>query len=89
MPAIPVDPQWDKSAYLQVADDLHRRIDTGEIESMLPGERRMAEEYETSIGTVRHALEVLRERSEIKTIKARGSYVKSTMHSPRGETAPS
>ncbi len=79
MPATPVDPFWDKRAYLQIADDVVQRIDTGEITFKLPGERTMAEEYESSVMTVRHALEVLRERSKIATFHGRGSYVASEL----------
>ena len=78
MSATPVDPSWAKLAYLQIADDMTRRIDTGDVTLRLPGERGMAQEYETSIGTVRHALEVLRERSKIVTLP-RGSFVASAV----------
>lgn len=85
MPAVPVDPFWDKHAYLQIADDVVHRIDTGEITLKLPGEREMAEEYKTAIGTVRRALIELRERSAIATFHGRGSFVASALLKFRGE----
>lgn len=85
MPAIPVDPFWDKRAYLQIADDVVHRIDAGEITLKLPGEREMAEEYGTAIGTVRRALIELRKRSTIETFHGRGSYVASELLNIRGE----
>lgn len=85
MSAIPVDPFWDKHAYLQIADDVVHRIDIGEITLKLPGEREMAEEYKTAIGTVRRALVELRERSTIETFHGRGSFVASALLNLRGE----
>jgi GntR family transcriptional regulator len=85
MPAIPVDPTWVKSVYLQIADDVQHRIETGEITLRLPGERDMAEEYRAAIMTVRRALRELRERSIIETLPARGSFVASALVAIRSE----
>jgi GntR family transcriptional regulator len=66
----------EEYAYLQVADDVQRRIKTGEIKARLPGERELAEEYGVAYTTVRHAMEVLRERGLIITRHGRGTFVK-------------
>jgi GntR family transcriptional regulator len=62
-------------AYLQVADDIQRRITEGEISRRLPSERSLAGEYEVAYSTVRHAMKVLRERGLIVTVHGRGTYV--------------
>ena len=79
MPAQPVDPNRLEHAYIQVADDVARRIGTGEISYKLPAERSLAEEYEVSYITVRHAMAILRERGLIVSIHGRGTFVASVM----------
>ena len=58
----PVDPFGPEYAYVQVADDVQRRIAEGEISAKLPSERSFAEEYGVAYTTVRHAMAVLRAR---------------------------
>jgi DNA-binding GntR family transcriptional regulator len=64
-------------AYLRVADDIAARIASGELPSgtRLRSERELAEIYEKSYGTIRRAMEVLRERGLIRTIHGRGTFV--------------
>jgi DNA-binding GntR family transcriptional regulator len=57
-----IDPLGPDFAYVQVADDLARRIRAGAFAGNLPGERALAEEYEVAYMTVRHAMAVLRDR---------------------------
>lgn len=66
----------EQYAYIQVADDVARRIDAGEITSKLPAERELAEEYGVAYTTVRHAMQLLRERGVIITRHGRGTFVK-------------
>jgi DNA-binding GntR family transcriptional regulator len=66
----------ERHAYLQVADDVERRINAGEITAQLPGERALADEYGVAYTTVRHAMQVLRERGVIITRQGRGTFVK-------------
>lgn len=82
MPAQPVDPNRLDHAYIQVADDVARRIRDGEITFKLPAERALAEEYGVSYITVRHATAILRERGLIVSIHGRGTFVAARM-SPR------
>jgi GntR family transcriptional regulator len=65
-------------AYLRVADDIAARIASGELApgARLRGERDLATYYEVSYGTVRRAMEVLRERGLIETIHGRGTFVR-------------
>lgn len=76
MAARPVDPYGSEYAYVQVADDLQRRIAEGEISLKLPSERSIAEEYEVAYTTVRHATAVLRDRGVIVTVHGRGTFVR-------------
>ena len=64
-------------AYLRVADDIASRIGSGELVpgARLRAERDLATHYGVSYGTVRHAMEVLRERGLIETIHGRGTFV--------------
>jgi DNA-binding GntR family transcriptional regulator len=74
--ARPVDPFGAEYAYVQVADDVERRITDGEISAKLPSERDLAEEYGVAYTTVRHAMAILRDREVIVTVHGRGTYVK-------------
>jgi len=76
VPARPVDPMAEKHAYMQVADDVERRISDREITVKLPGERELAEQYGVAYTTVRRAMEVLRQRGVIITRQGRGTFVK-------------
>ena len=76
MSARPIDPYGAEYAYVQVANDIARRISEGEFTAKLPSERSLAEEYGVAYTTVRHAMEVLRERGMIITVQGRGTFVK-------------
>jgi GntR family transcriptional regulator len=73
--ARPIDPFGTEYSYVQVANDVGRRIAEGEITQKLPGERSFAEEYGVAYTTVRHAMAVLRERGIIVTVHGRGTFV--------------
>ncbi len=79
MPAQPVNPNRLDHAYIQVADDVARRIREEEISYKLPAERSLAEEYGVSYITVRHAMAILRDRGLIVSIHGRGTFVASVM----------
>jgi GntR family transcriptional regulator len=89
VPARPVDPYGTEYAYVQVANDIARRIAAGEITAKLPSERSFAEEYGVAYTTVRHAMKVLRERGLIITVHGRGTFVKPAEgQSPQGGNSP-
>ena len=75
MAARPIDPFGAQYTYVQVADDIQRRIAEGEITAKLPSERSFTEEYGVAYTTVRHAMAVLRERGIIRTAHGRGTFV--------------
>ena len=64
--------EWER-----VAADVRHRITSGELPpgAMLRGERAMADEYGVAIGTVRRALQDLRDRGLIVTLPHKGTYV--------------
>lgn len=67
-------------AYVVVADDIARRIASGELApgTRLRSERDLAEIYGRAYGTIRKAMELLRERGLIRTVHGRGTYVAQT-----------
>jgi len=70
-------------AYMRVAGDIAARIASGELRpgARLRAERDLAEYYEVSYGTVRRAMQVLRERALITTIHGRGTFVSGSGNS--------
>jgi GntR family transcriptional regulator len=69
--------------YMRVAGDIAARIASGELRpgARLRAERDLAEYYEVSYGTVRRAMQVLRERALITTIHGRGTFVSGSGNS--------
>ena len=76
---MPVNPYGRDHSYVQVADDIARRIGAGEISIKLPSERALADEYQVAYTTVRHAMQILRERGLIVTIHGRGTFVAASL----------
>lgn len=79
-----VDPLGDDFAYMQVADDIAARIEGGEITHKLPAERDLAQEYGVAYQTVRHSMQILRDRGLIITRQGRGTFVASAARRDRG-----
>jgi GntR family transcriptional regulator len=63
--------------YVQVADHLAERIAAGDlpVKTRLPAELRLCWEYGVSLGTIRHATEILRERGLVVTVRSKGTFV--------------
>ena len=70
-----VDPDSPVLAYVQLADDLARKIGSGELTGRLPSERDLASEYGVAYGTVRRAMELLRDRGLVESVHGRGTFV--------------
>ncbi|AYY11360.1 GntR family transcriptional regulator [Actinobacteria bacterium YIM 96077] len=72
-------PNWQIPVYIatQAADYLTALISDGAFSpgARLPSERQLADELGVSIGTVRRATQILRERGLVKTLPSRGTYV--------------
>jgi GntR family transcriptional regulator len=64
-------------AYCQVADHLEARIRAGELaaQSRLPGERELAAEYGVALGTIRRAMQEMRERGLVVTTPSLGTFI--------------
>ena len=75
-----VDPLGPEFTYLQVANDIAARIKAGEIANKLPAERHLAEEYGVAYQTVRHSMQILRDRGLIITRQGRGTFVNPAGH---------
>ncbi|GHE80097.1 hypothetical protein GCM10017786_07670 [Amycolatopsis deserti] len=60
-----------------MADHLAARVAAGELAdgTRLPSEVRLAREYGVSLGTARHATEILRERGLARTVRAKGTFI--------------
>ncbi len=67
----------DDLVYMRVADDIEARIASGELSpgTRLRSERDLAAHYGVAYGTVRRAMQVLREKGLIVTIHGRGTFV--------------
>lgn len=70
-----VDPDSPVLAYVQLADDLARKIEARELTGRLPAERDLASEYGVAYGTVRRAMELLRDRGLVESVHGRGTFV--------------
>jgi GntR family transcriptional regulator len=64
--------------YRRVADALAARIGRGELEpgAKLPPEQALADEFGVAYGTIRRAMDVLRERGLVITIWGKGTFVR-------------
>lgn len=72
-----IDPRGPVPAYVQVADAIEARITSGELPPgrPIPSETSVQQEYGVARGTVRRAVELLRERGLVYTVPQRGTYV--------------
>lgn len=73
------DPEAVGAGYLYVAmaDHIAARIESGDLPpgSRLPAEIDLIEEYRVSLGTVRRATRLLRERGLVVTLAVKGTFV--------------
>ncbi len=72
---MPADP---RPRYAQIADELGRRIDAGTLGPgmLIPSDSELCEEFDVARNTARQALDLLRTRGLIYTVKGRGSLVR-------------
>ena len=77
---IPFEPETGMPDYLYVklADYLSDRIEDGTLPmgAVLPNERTLAAEFQVSLGTVRRATRLLRDRGLVTTVPSLGTYVR-------------
>jgi DNA-binding GntR family transcriptional regulator len=72
-----VDPQSATPVYVQVADILRARIESGQLlpDRPVPSESQLQQEFGIARGTARKAIATLRDQGFVVTVKGRGSYV--------------
>lgn len=70
-------PRGRKLVYVQIADELAKRIEQGVYppEGRLPAELDIMAEFGSSRESVRRAYEELRKRGLIETVRGKGSFV--------------
>lgn len=73
---VTVDHDSATPLYVQVANDLTARIESGEITSRLPSLRTISQEYGVSHITAEKAMQVLRDAGLVETTIGRGTYVR-------------
>jgi GntR family transcriptional regulator len=72
-----VDPESATPVYVQVADILRSRIQSGQLlpDRPVPSESQLQQEFGVARGTARKAIALLREHGFVVTVQGRGSYV--------------
>lgn len=72
-----VDPDSATPVYIQVANILRSRIESGALipNRPVPSETQLQQEFGIARGTARKAIAVLRDERLVVTVKGRGSYV--------------
>jgi GntR family transcriptional regulator len=73
--AVKIDYGSATPPYMQLAAELRRRIEAGEITARLPGEKALQQEYGLALATVRKAVKVLRDEGLVRTVPGWGTYV--------------
>jgi GntR family transcriptional regulator len=79
-------PRGRKLVYVQIADVLAERIEDGTypLEGRLPAELDLVAEFGSSRESVRRAVEELRKRGLIETVKGKGSFILPPDERPNG-----
>lgn len=72
-----IDPELDTPVYVQLAEILRGEIQSGELQPRrpIPSIRTLQQQYGVSDGTVKKAVQVLRDEGLVRTVKGRGVYV--------------
>jgi len=72
-----VDPESATPVYVQVAEILRARIESGELvpDRPVPSEAQLQQEFGIARGTARKGIALLRELGLVVTVRGRGSFV--------------
>lgn len=70
-----IDHNLAQPVYLQLAAQLRERIIFGQLKSRLPSLTELSLDSGLSIGTVRHAIDVLVRENRVRTEPGRGTFV--------------
>ncbi|MFI1947078.1 GntR family transcriptional regulator [Streptomyces virginiae] len=84
----PLDPMSARPLYVQLADVIAGKIESGELapDRPIPSENHLADEYGVARLTARRAAQELRERGLIVTVRGKGSFVAAQLPGERSET---
>ncbi|GAA3494526.1 hypothetical protein GCM10019016_016260 [Streptomyces prasinosporus] len=76
-PVSALDPMSAKPLYVQLADVIAKKIESGDLapDRPIPSENHLAEAYGVARLTARRAAQELRERGLIVTVRGKGSFV--------------
>ena len=76
-PKAALDPMSARPLYVQLADAITGKIESGELapDRPIPSENHLADEYGVARLTARRAAQELRERGLIVTVRGKGSFV--------------
>jgi GntR family transcriptional regulator len=74
---VSIDHEGDVPVYIQLADILRARIESGELAPRrpVPSKRTLMQQYEVAGGTVDKAIGILRDEGLVRTVTGRGIYV--------------
>lgn len=72
-----IDHEGDVPVYLQLAAILRAQIESGDLAPRrpVPSERTLTQRYSLAGGTVKKAIQVLRDEGLVRTVIGRGVYV--------------
>ncbi len=73
--AMKINPASPEHPYVQLAAMLRARIESGEIESLLPSIMELTEETGLAVGTVRRAITLLKDEGLVHAVSGRGTFV--------------
>jgi GntR family transcriptional regulator len=74
---VAIDHDSGELVYLQLANILRAQIRSGELarDRPVPSERTLTQQYGVSDGTVKRAMQVLRDEGLVRTVRGKGIYV--------------
>lgn len=75
--AVSIDHDGDVPVYVQLADILRARIESGELAPRrpVPSKRTLIQEFGVAGGTIDKAIGILRDEGLVRTVTGRGIYV--------------
>ena len=75
--SVSIDHDGDVPVYVQLADLLRARIESGELAPRrpVPSKRTLMQEYQVAGGTIDKAIAILRGEGLVRTVIGRGIYV--------------
>jgi DNA-binding GntR family transcriptional regulator len=74
--AVNIDPQSPEHPYKQVAAQLKKQIEHGDITTQLPSITDLTAQTGLAVGTVRRAVDILVKEGLAQTVPGRGTFVK-------------